>query len=170
MEQLPLKDIHLPEPVSWWPPAPGWIMLFVLLPLLFLTGFYIYQSLKRKTAVKTARKLLDAIRKENHHNPLTTLIALSALLRRVAISTASRTDVASLNGQAWLAFLDTSFKDQPFSKGVGRCLADAQYRPALPDDTDMEELFKLCERWLKQQKSPVSAFSLRNLVKPKERK
>ncbi|HVS24646.1 MAG TPA: DUF4381 family protein, partial [Gammaproteobacteria bacterium] len=22
--QLPLRDIHLPGLISWWPPAPGW--------------------------------------------------------------------------------------------------------------------------------------------------
>ena len=31
LQQLPLRDIHLPEAVSWWPPAYGWWLLVVLL-------------------------------------------------------------------------------------------------------------------------------------------
>jgi len=158
MESLPLKDIHLPEPLSWWPPAPGWIILAILIPLLVVGSYFIYKRIKQKTALKTARYLLDAIKKEKHQHPLSTLTALSALLRRVAISVSPRSDVASLRGEAWLNFLDGSCKDKPFTTGVGRCLADAQYRPNLPADTDMEALFKLCECWLKQQKSPGFSF------------
>ena len=27
---LPLRDLHLPDAIGWWPPAPGWWVLFVL--------------------------------------------------------------------------------------------------------------------------------------------
>lgn len=153
MEQLPLKDIHLPEPVSIWPPAPGWIALAVLLPLLIALLIYSYNRLKQQTVLKSAAKLLAGIRTENSADSRQTLEALSALLRRVAISTTGRADVAGLNGAAWLAYLDTPFPDAPFSQGIGSCLADAHYRPTLPTETDLDELFKLCERWIKQQAS-----------------
>ena len=153
MEQLPLKDIHLPEPVSFWPPAPGWIALAVLLPLSIILLSYVYKRLKQQTVSKSATKLLAGIRSENPADSRQTLVALSALLRRVAISTTGRADVAGLNGAAWLAYLDAPFSDAPFSQGIGRCLADAHYRPTLPTETDLDELFKLCERWIKQQTS-----------------
>jgi len=151
MEQLPLKDIHLPEPIGWWPPAPGWWLLAVLLPLLSFAAFYLYKRLKRQTMLKTAGKMLAAIGNDKNLDRLQTLVALSALLRRVAISSAPRADVAGLSGPAWLAYLDASFQDAPFSKGVGRCLADAQYQQTVPEDADLDELLKLCERWLKRQ-------------------
>lgn len=151
MEQLPLKDIHLPEAVSFWPPAPGWWLLAILLPSAIAAVIYFYKRLTRKTAVKTAIKLLAAMRKESSRDPLQILIELSALLRRVAVSTSPRAQVAGLSGQAWLKYLDASFPDAPFSQGVGRGLADAQYRQTAPEPIDFEALFMLCERWLKQQ-------------------
>lgn len=152
MEQLPLKDIHLPEAVGFWPPAPGWWLLAILLPAMIASAFYLYKRYRRKAALRIAAKLLAAVRGDNDSERLQRLAALSALLRRVAMTTAPRAEVAGLRGQAWLQYLDGEFADKPFSQGVGRCLADAQYRQTVPDDIDMEVLFKLCERWLKEQR------------------
>ncbi|MCK9605493.1 MAG: DUF4381 domain-containing protein [Methylomonas sp.] len=150
MEPLPLKDIHLPENIGWWPPAVGWWLLPILLILLILAGRYVYRRLTRKTAIKRAQFLLTQLRRQPS-DPRQTLTDLSALLRRTAISTDTRSAVADLRGQAWLEYLDGRFADAPFSQGVGRCLADAHYRPAIPEHTDLEALFALCERWLKQR-------------------
>lgn len=158
MEQLPLRDIHLPEPVSWWPPAPGWIALTVLIPLLVFIVHHVYKRLRQKTAFKTAGKMLAAIRNDKSQDCLQTVAALSTLLRRVAVSTAPRQDVASLSGAAWLAYLDASLPDSPFSQGVGRCLGDVQYRRSVPEEFDREELLRLCERWIKVQKKPPVAL------------
>lgn len=151
MEALTLKDIHLPETIGWWPPAPGWWLLPLALIALFVTVRYAYRRLTQKTAVKSAQKLLTALRQQPLE-PEQTLQALSALLRRAAITLDSRKQVASLYGQAWLEYLDSNLPDAPFSQGIGRCLADAHYRPVLQDDIDVNALFTLCERWLKHQR------------------
>jgi hypothetical protein len=149
MEQLPLKDIHLPEAIGWWPPAPGWWLLPLVVVLLWLVVRYLYQRLTRKTAIHTAQTLLKNLSKQT--DALQTLTALSALLRRTAISIDGRSHVAGLRGIDWLEYLDRSLPEQPFSQGIGRCLADAHYRPRVADDIDLPALIALCERWLKQQ-------------------
>ncbi|MCQ8103432.1 DUF4381 domain-containing protein [Methylomonas sp. SURF-2] len=150
MEPLALRDIRLPEDIGWWPPAPAWWLLPLLLILLILVGRYAYRRLTRKTAVKRAQTLLNRMRRQQSDTKQT-LTELSALLRRVAIGTEPRAGVAQLHGQAWLEYLDRKLPDAPFSQGVGRCLADSHYRPAPADDADLEALFALCERWLKQR-------------------
>lgn len=151
MEQLPLRDIHLPDAVGFWPPAPGWWALALLLPALLFGLHRLYKRLRRRSAVKIAGKLLEAMRSQRSGDARQTVAALSAWLRRVALSTAPRRDVASLSGHAWLQFLDRSLPDSPFTQGPGRCLADAHYRPQPPNDAELDALFELCERWLKQQ-------------------
>lgn len=148
---LPLRDIHLPEAISWWPPAIGWWLLAALVPLLAGILYWLYRRLTRKTALKTAKKVLAAIRQDNTMDDLTKLSEISILLRRVAISTASRSRTASLTGEAWLAYLDGAMPGAPFSQGVGRYLSDARYRKETPGDLDIVRLINLCEDWLKAQ-------------------
>ena len=149
--QLPLKNLHLPDTIGWFPPALGWWLLVVLIPLLLMFLYWCYQRLTRKTSLKTAKRLLNTIKNSTANNS-EKLVELSALLRRVAISVAPRAQTASLTGQAWLTFLDSSLNDAPFTKGAGRCLADAPYRKSPPSEQEIFQLISLCEDWLKAQK------------------
>ena len=35
-EQIPLRDLHLPDAISWWPLAPGW---WIVLGLALIANF-----------------------------------------------------------------------------------------------------------------------------------
>lgn len=153
--QLPLKDIHLPEAIGWWPPAIGWWLLAVLIALLMAFLYWLYKRLTRKTAINTAKKNLDAIKQSPAMDNNTKLRELSILIRRVAISINPRTEVASLTGRQWLAFLDKSVTGAPFSDGCGQLLADAPYRSTPPTVLEVSQLISLCENWLKAQTKPA---------------
>ena len=149
--QLPLKDIHLPEAIGWWPPAIGWWLLAVLVPLLIVFFYWFYKRLTRKTAIKAAKKNLAAIKGNQSLDNSQKLRELSMLIRRVAISVAPRNETASLTGRQWLTFLDKSLTGAPFSEGGGQLLADAPYRYTPPSELEIAQLISLCEDWLKAQ-------------------
>ena len=149
--QLDLKDIHLPEAISWWPPAVGWWLLAVLIPLFIVFLYWLYKRLTRKTAIKTAKKQLASIKQYSALDNDKKLRELSMLLRRVSISVTPRAEVASLTGQQWLIFLDKSLVDAPFSKGCGQLLVSAPYRNTPPTELEMAQLISLCEDWLNAQ-------------------
>jgi hypothetical protein len=148
---LDLKDIHEPEVIGWWPPAIGWWILAVSIPLLIILLVWLYKRLTRKTAVKTANKILAQIKQDAGRDNLQKLCDLSVLIRRVAISVSPRAQAAGLTGRQWLAFLDRSVKGMPFSEGVGQLLADAPYRKTPPTELEISQLINLCEDWLKAQ-------------------
>ncbi len=149
---LPLKDIHLPEAVSWFPPALGWWLLVLCLPLVTAFLYWLYKRLTRQTALKSAKKILATIQQDRLGDNHKKLSELSVLLRRVAISLNPRAEVASLTGAAWLAFLDSSLKDAPFSQGIGQCLSYAPYQKTPLTETQMNALIALCANWLNAQK------------------
>lgn len=146
---LPLKDIHLPDAISWWPPAIGWWLLALLAPTVIALGYWLYKYLTRKTAVKAAKKILAGLKRDNTLDAQQKLTQLSVLIRRVAISIAVDEAVAGLTGQAWLEFLDRAVKGKPFTQGIGQLLADAPYRRSPPTEAEMLQLIELCGIWLK---------------------
>lgn len=142
---LPLRDIHLPDPVGWWPPAPGWWLLTALI-LLLVGGFL---GLRRRYRHRRYRRLaLRELERLEQLPPAELAAGLSRLLRRAALCHFPRGECAGLSGEAWLAFLDRPFADNPFSEGAGRCLLEAPYRPAT--EIDSRALIELARRWIKQ--------------------
>jgi hypothetical protein len=148
---LPLRDIHFPEAIGWWPPAIGWWLLMILMPLLLGFLFWFYKRLTRQTALKTARKMIKALRNDTSLDDRSKITELSALLRRVAISTGTRSEVAGLTGQTWLRYLDSSVKGPRFSEGPGRVFLDMPYQKSVPTELAIQDVFQLCEDWLKAQ-------------------
>jgi len=149
---LPLRDIHLPDAISWWPPAMGWWLLLILLPLVVVAIWWSYKKFTRVTAIKRAQKILTLIQHDQQSDDLQKLQQLSTWLRRVAITQTDRQQSASLTGTAWLKYLDNSIDGSPFSQGIGHIFADAQFRRSAPEDIDISALIILCGSWLKGQK------------------
>ena len=149
--QLPLRDIHLPAPVSWWPPAPGWWLLFGA--VLAMSIFFLYWRRRRKrirlSAINLAREELAWIREQfvTHEDPVESVRRLSALLRRLSISLFPREETAGLTGKAWLEFLDRPMAAKVFSGGKGRLVVEAPYRPGVEKE-EVETLLSICHEWI----------------------
>jgi len=140
-EQLPLRDIHLPDPISFfWPLAPGWWLLLAFLLVLILVSIWILRLRKRNAPKRVALRNLKKLEKLD--NPKKQLQEISTLLRRFYITKYPRNEVASLTGEAWLEFLDNQLGKQLFTAGEGRCLIEAPYRANT--DIDVKALLELC--------------------------
>ena len=149
--QLPLRDIHLPEPVSWWPLPIGWWIVLVLSVAIAGLVIRVYQRrrAKKSSAVYLARLELQQVHQRYLQHRDVQLLAgdISMLLRRLSISIYPRTATASLTGEDWLRHLDQPLPDQPFTTGAGRILLDAPYRRQV-QITDVEALMRLCASWI----------------------
>lgn len=146
-QQLPLRNYHLPEPVGWWPPAPGWWILATLVLILLFAVWLMIRARRRGAICRAARKELGRIRQAPGLSDQQRIARISILLRRVSVSVFPRTEVAGLTGRGWLQFLDRCMGGLEFVNGPGRILLDAPYRQ--DSGTDTNALFDLCEKWIR---------------------
>ena len=146
-----LRDWHLPDPVSWWPPAPGWWI--VAAGVLIALALVVHLWLRRRGRIsfrRAARRELERLGRElaTDGDRRRYLAELSRLLRRLALARYPRDQVAGLTGDDWLAFLDATGGAGDFSDGVGRVLIESAYRPADQIDFDPERLATLVVQWI----------------------
>ena len=151
-EQIPLRDLHLPEAVGWWPPAPGWWLLLALLLLAASYGLIrAWQAWRRDAARRAALAELARVQAvwAADRNVVALGARLSPLLRRTMLAYCPRQEVAGLTGSEWLAWLDRGLDDRPFSNGPGRFLLDLPYRrPAELLEVDAPRLIETVRRRL----------------------
>jgi cbb3-type cytochrome oxidase subunit 3 len=121
---LVLRDLHRPPAPPFWPPAPGWWLVALVLLAVLAIVFMIRRRRARARAASLALfdNALDAA-----PTPAARLAAASELLRRAARR--ARPDADRLDGVGWLDFLDTP--RTRFFDGRGRLLLDGPFRPGI---------------------------------------
>mgnify|MGYP002634765001 CR=1 FL=1 len=147
-----LRDIHLPDPISAWPPAPGWWILAIL--VLSLISFIIWKLWKRHQQQQLSRLSLAAVTKleqdyAKHQDPQRLLRQYSSLLRRVALARFPRQQVASLTGSSWLDFLNNSTSSNLFTAQLGQLLLQGPYQKSDKNITQIDELGRAIHLWIK---------------------
>ncbi len=137
-----LRDIHLPDAVSLWPPAPGWWVVLALAALLAAALFEARRRHRRSVRRAALEELHELERSFQRSGDVTALAAaVSGLLRRVALACHVPGEVARLHGRAWSAFLAGSSRKHPFPAPVAASLEHVVYRgleadlgPEVPTD------------------------------------
>lgn len=139
--QLPLRDLHLPEPIGWWPLAPGW--WFVAFLIAMALGYGIWRAYKRRQFNAPRRFALRELARYEaeylvHRNPITFGKQLSELLRRGMLAYAPRDEIAGLTGEAWLEWLDHGMPLPYFHTEGGKSLLQLPYRDPEGDFSDVD--------------------------------
>lgn len=139
--QLPLRDLHLPDPIGWWPLAPGW--WFVLLSaacLLGYLGWRVYRRWQYNAPRRFALRELARYEAEylEHRDPVRLGKQLSELLRRGMLAYAPRGEIAGLTGDSWLQWLDSGMPLPYFHTEGGKSLLELPYRDPAGDFSDID--------------------------------
>lgn len=102
-----LIDVRLPEPVSWWPFATGWWVLLAVLSTLM--AWWLWRWIKRSRRVRQ-HPAADHIYQQLTAQGDAALYCLqiTTLLRQTALKTDDRKAIASLQGEAWVRWLEQS--------------------------------------------------------------
>lgn len=142
-----LKDIHLPDPVSWWPPAPGWWIALALAMLLVLALVLFYQKVWKKRHYRrlALQELEQLIASDS--DATTLLEAVASLLRRTAMAGSSHAALARLQGREWQEYLQRQMPEEQ-----ARLIAIGRYQPT-PPDFDKQALFAAARHWIRRHRS-----------------
>ena len=157
-QTLNLRDIHLPDPISWWPLAPGWWIVLAAAVCIGIAIFITRKIYRSRQLKRDINAELEEIKKQfqQTQNKSSLAKSLSILLRRASISYFSSIyttehHIAGLTGEHWLIWLDETqaSADKRFQSDIGKVLLNAPYLPENSElDYDAQQLIQLCESWL----------------------
>jgi hypothetical protein len=142
-----LQDIVEPPPVDMWPQTWAWAVLAALLLAGLVLGTLAFLRHRRATAWRRAALAeLDGLAPALAAGDPAALARLETLLRRVALATAPRGEVAALSGTTWAGYLDRT--GGGFGR-LGAALADAPYAAA--GASDGATALAAARRWIRHQ-------------------
>ena len=150
-DSLPLRDIHLPDPVSWWPPAMGWWFLLLASVLVLWLLYIIIRKLLKPVLKKSAKAELAVViaAYQQHQNKHLLIQQLSILLRRIGISYLPRNEIAGVSGMQWYEKINQLASNNQFSDDMIQLLSRGPYQqnPQL-DEHSINTLIDQTEHWV----------------------
>ncbi|BCX49632.1 alpha-2 type XI collagen [Haloferula helveola] len=139
-----LHDIVLPDAVPWWPPAPGWIVLAVV--VLAALSLLTRRQLKHRKANAYRRAALAELSNASSCHDI------ARILRRTALAIAPRETVAGLDGDAWISWLgDQASIEIPAA--AGKALTGSVY-DASGSEAPPEDLAAFADSWIRNHRRP----------------
>ncbi|WP_242602164.1 DUF4381 domain-containing protein [Legionella nagasakiensis] len=150
-----LRDIHLPSPIGWWPLAPGWyVFILFAIAMLGMVMIFLWRSYLNGQARRQALRLLSAYQQqyEREKNAQRISACISELLKRVALVYFPRKKVASLQGDAWISFLNETGKDVDFSQIRSQLLELPYQHKMVIKESDLSLLFNMAKKWINQRR------------------
>jgi hypothetical protein len=144
-----LNDIIVPHAVGYFPPAPAWYIVGLLvLAFLFHLLFQFYISYKKNLYKREALKEIEHLTQQNREE----VIALLSLAKRVAIVAYGRGTIAKLSSSAWWDFMQTHSKvkvSRELRVSIEKILYDKSFECSGSDFNDIKSFVKL---WIKTHK------------------
>jgi len=133
-----LRDIHEPDPITFWPLAPGWWLLLVLIIMAFFLLRWWLKRPKTPPYKKLANEELKNIitNYEVQRNGHKTAGEISELIRKIMVLTDKRSEIGGMIDEQWLSYLDEKSGTDLFTKGAGRILVTAVYQKQSDIDVD----------------------------------
>jgi len=147
-----IDEIIVPDSVSWWPSAPGWQALGVIIILLLIVQATRWAKRWWRNRYRSeALRQLAPVHRQAGGQLQDVVAVLPYYIKVTALQAYPREDVASLSGDDWLAFLDANYSGPFFSKGAGKKLLSVSYLPREQwqlNDKESETLIKMSRQWI----------------------
>ena len=146
-----LNDIIVPPAPSWWPPAAGWYLLAGV--TLVLASWLAYRGWKRYRNNRYRREALSELAQIEAGPEEEVAARLPSLLKRTALQVYPRAQIASLSGEAWIAFLNRQCAADPFAGKAGQLLGGLAYRSGSSPRDELQPLFAGVRTWIEQHEA-----------------
>lgn len=146
-----LYDIEGLDAISWWPLAIGWwvVLAIILILAAGIAVFYWRKHAFERSWRKSTLKALSEM--EQNAASQETAIALSELIRRIAIYTHSRKACAGLEGKAWLRWLKEHDPETFNWEEKAGWLVNIPYAPTSTSvpESEIKTTIQAIRRWIR---------------------
>jgi len=150
-----LADIHLPAPVSYWPPAIGWWILATAALVLLVILFRKFANRARQQkiyqyALAELQRCYDNYSQADPANTdqskLNYVNQFNTVVRRVALVHYPQANAASLDGASWVDFIRQKGESSLMTDEIATALQYGRFQTKC--DVDVDAMQSFGQQWI----------------------